>query len=295
MLPALLLAVAALLDLVLPHPTHVARAEFGTSFATNLLTIAAGLGGLFGGKIDKNVKRALDGMRLTLALAFEALAHFAKDSGDTQSKSVGILRRLWDVVIIGFIHHVDTAVRKLHDWLKKTLGPILRALYKIRAQLLKLYDKWLRPIFDTIDAIRHVLSVLSFLHLDFARKADEKLGELEARLRRIILVPLQLLNKVIDQVTLVIDEFGFYQRYTLVRSMVLYERDYWKTVWLSAHRRELENPAGPHVWPKSKTAGEFGRELNDYVVNDSGPDKAFIDEWGRDLLLEMSRADASAS
>jgi len=292
MWPALLLAVAALVDLVLPHPAHVTRAEFGTGFATTIISIAGGLSGLFKGKIDGNVKRALDGMRLTLAVAFEALAHFAKDSGDTQSKSVGLLRRLWDVVIIGFIHHVDTAVRKLHDWLKKTIGPILRALYKIRAQLLKLYDKWLRPIFDTIDVIRHVLSVLSFLHLDFARKADEKLSELEARLRRIILVPLQKLNQVIDQVTLVIDEFGFYQRYTLVRSMVLFERDYWKTVWLSAHRRELENPAGPHVWPPETTPKDFSDSVIAYAGDQSGPDAAWLREYVQDVVLIAERRGA---
>lgn len=284
MLPVWLLTIAALLDLVLPHPTHVVRAEFGTDFAVKLVSIIGGFTGLFGGKIDKNVKRALDGMRLTLALAFEALAHFAKDTGDTQSKSVGLFRRLWDLVIIGFIHHVDTAVRKLHDWLKKTLGPILRALYKIRKQLLKLYDKWLKPIFDTIDVIRHVLGVLAFLHLDFARKADQKLSELEARLRRLILVPLQKLNQVIDQVTLVIDEFGFYQRYTLVRSMVLYERDYWKTVWLSARRREAENPKPVPPAVDERTPDSVAIEAVSVLRGEETPGSARADELAATIL-----------
>lgn len=293
MIVALLLVVAALLDLVIPHPAGVARAEFGGGFAGTIIQIGAGLAGLFRGKIDKNVKSALDGMRLTLALAFNALADFGKESGNTQAKSVGILRRLWDVVILGFIHKVDHGVRALRDWLKHTLGPILRALYKIRTRLLAFYAKWFKPIFDTIDVIRHVLQLLSFLHIDVARKLDQQLAELEARLRRLILVPLQKLNEVIDQVNLVIDLGGFFQRYTYVRSMVLYERDHWSNWWASVHRREQERPALPIDNGKlRRPVADVAADARAYIVDGEGPDRARIDEHGADLRLRIQRLPA---
>lgn len=237
--------VAALLDLVIPHPAGVLRAEFGTGLAGTLVGIGAGLIGLFGGKIDKNVKTALDGMRLSLRLALEALADFGGEVGGEQAKSTGIIARILGVVLLGLIHGVDNGITGLHNWLKNTLGPVLRALQKFRKLFLAFYDKWFKPIFDTIDVIRHVLQVLSFLHLDFARNLDQKLSDLEARLRKIILFPLVELNKVINQVNLVIDEFGFYQRYTLVRSMIKYDVDMWNTL---LHRQVVG------ISPAEKTA-----------------------------------------
>lgn len=290
MLVALLLVVAALLDLVIPHPAGVLRAEFGSGFAGTIITIGAGLLGLFKGKIDKNVKTALDGMRLTLALAFNALADFATEAGNTQAKSVGILRRLWDLVIIGMIHKVDKGIRALRDWLKHTLGPILRALLKVRNVLLRIYSKWLKPIFDTIEVIRHVLQLLSFLHIDVARKLDQSLAELEARLRRIILVPLQKLNEVIDQVNLVIDLGGFFQRYTYVRSMVLYERDHWNNWWASVHLREQEKPRSTTTATPARAIADVRGDLFAYVVDGNGPDKERIDEHLDDLWLRLGRA-----
>lgn len=282
--------VAALLDLVIPHPAGVLRAEFGTGLAGTLVGIGAGLIGLFGGKIDKNVKTALDGMRLSLRLALEALADFGGEVGGEQAKSTGIIARILGVVLLGLIHGVDNGITGLHNWLKNTLGPVLRALQKFRKLFLAFYDKWFKPIFDTIDVIRHVLQVLSFLHLDFARNLDQKLSDLEARLRKIILFPLVELNKVINQVNLVIDEFGFYQRYTLVRSMVLYEKDYWNTLWLSAHKREQEKPPSTSQPPPERTIAAVRSDMVAYVADDGGPDKERIDEHVADLQLRLARA-----
>lgn len=235
--------------------------DFGTGSAGKILNTIATLGGLFSGKIDKNVKKALDGMRLAMAFSFGVVAAFMSETGAKQAKGVGILRRLWDSVILVALLKLDTWIKRAHKWLDKTLGPILRTLLKYRKKLLDFYKHWFRPIFDTIDAVRHVLRVLSFLHIDIAGKIDRRLGEFESWVTEKFGYVLGKINKLIAATELVIDEFGFYQRYTLVRSMVLYERDYWKTLWISAHKRERENPKASPAAVKELTAAAAASEL----------------------------------
>lgn len=223
------LTVAALcaLDPWLPHPAGVSRAEFGTTPAGALLSIGAGLVNLFSGKIDKNVKRALDGMRLTLAVAFETVAGFMKETGQKQSGVVGILRRFWDAALLPLIKKIDGKINRLYAWLKDTFGPIVSALLWLRKHVIDFYGKWFKPIFDTIDAVRGILRVLGVLHLDVARKLDEKLARLEARILAPLRVALETINTLIDWTERVIDGNGFFQRYTFLRSQVKYARASW--------------------------------------------------------------------
>lgn len=264
--------------------------DFGTGTAGNVLNIIGTLGGLFRGKIDKNVARALDGLRLAMAFALTQVASFMSETGQKQSKGVGILRRLWEDVILVALTKLDGWVRRAHDWLGKTLGPILRTLIKYRKKLLDFYKHWFRPIFDTIDAVRHVLRVLSFLHVAVAEKIDRRLAAFEDWVSDKLGFVLREINKLIDTTQLVIDEFGFYQRYTLVRSMLKYERDYWGALWLSAHKREKENPPPAATWPAETTPKDYADSVGEFMTSGGGPDSAALREYAQDVGLMLTRS-----
>lgn len=292
MIIALLLGLAALLDLVLPHPVTT-RAEFGTDFVGIIIGIGSALAGLFGGGgIDGKVKTALDGIRLVVQRAMNAMADFGQETGNTQSKATGILRRLWDVVVIGLIHHLDSAVKGLHEWLKTTLGPILRALLKMRKMLLDFYTHWFKPIFDTIDAIRGVLRALSLLHIKVAQQLDAQLGELEARLRKPILLALGKINEAINIIDNVVGLGGLFQRLALIESQWHYVGDMWSV--LIKHSPDgvtfEQNDQLRKQTVTAVDATKLARDVNDYITTGAGELAPDVDAYTALFLASVNDA-----
>lgn len=199
------------------------RADFGVTAAIAIVTLLGNLFGIFRGKVDKNVKAGLEFLRAGIVEVGKVLAEFAKDTGRMLAKVAGLLRRSWTRVILPFLRKLDRWVLRVQKWLRDTFGPIIHALLWLRTNILKFYEKWLRPIFDTIEVMRRILGLLSFLHLSFARKLDAQLAEIERRLRQPIDALLRKVNEIIDWTDLVLDAGGFFQRYTLIKSL-------WKNV-----------------------------------------------------------------
>jgi hypothetical protein len=281
----LTVAALGLVDAWTAHPSGVCLAEFGTGPAGVLISIGASLFNLFGGKIDANVKRALDGMRLTLARSLEVVAAFMKDTGKTTSRGIGILSRFWEAVLLPFLKKADGRLLRIYKWLKDTFGPIVSALLWLRKHIVDFYGKWFRPIFDTIDAVRGILRLLGVLHVEFAKKLDDKLARLEARLLKPLRVALETINTLIDWTERIIDLNGFFQRYTLIRSMLLHERDVWRVWWASAHKRDQESPPAPQTWPAPPTSANVSESIIVYAQDRSGPDAAASKELAQDIVL----------
>lgn len=285
------LAVAALwaLDAWVPHPAGVTRAEFGSSPAATLITIGAGVLGLFRGKIDKNVKVALDGLRFAMVRGFEVVSDFMKDSGKKQSGLVGILRRFWDAGLLPLIRKIDGKINRLRQWLKDTIGPIVAVLLKLRKRILDFYGKWFKPIFDTIDAVRGILRVLGVLHVDFARKLDEKLARLESWVLKLFEKPLEKINELVNFSERVMDLDGFFQRYTLVRSQILHVRDTFNVLFHSQNKPLTDEERSAAL--SRDVVKPFEQTLADgraYILHGTGPDAAVIEEMFADLRLRLS-------
>jgi len=112
------------------------------------------------------------------------------------------------------------------DWARDTLDDFFRPIFKflrhLRDELLKFYDKWVRPILDTIGIARKVLSVFRALGIEWAKKLDAKLASLEEAIDRPFRALLGKLNEVINFVNRIATADGLFQRLALVRSI---ERD----------------------------------------------------------------------
>jgi hypothetical protein len=169
---------------------------------------------------------------------------------------------------------------KFVDWARHTLerlfGPIVKWLQRVRAELLKFYEKWVRPILDTIDLSRKVLHILSKLHIEWATKLDAKLGAVSDWISQRFLEVLGKVNDVINVVNRVVTADGLFQRLALVKSI---ERDaHYVFNELQNLRRKpitggemkiLVAEKGPQ--PLSKTTADF----IEYSKTGSGP----IAEW----------------
>jgi hypothetical protein len=281
------------LDGALPHAADVTRADFGIDAGRLLIRLGATLFGFFGGKIDALVKRALENMRDTLKGVIEAIADFAVTTGTLMARVAGLLKRFLSRVIVPMLQRLDQWALRLHRWLKDTFGPLLHFLLEVRRRIFEIYNKWLRPIFDTIDMVRRILGVLSLLHLDFARKLDEKLAALERRLLLPIQAVIRKINEAIDVLDRVIDLDGFYQRYTLIRSLLKYQRDALKVWWVSIHRpltgEKLAEYRRPH---EVRPAADVANEVLRYINTGDAPNAARIEEYAADFLRGLDAASA---
>lgn len=226
-----LFAAVCALDLWL-RPTGVTRAEFGGGVGGVIVGVLSGLAGLFGGggKVDGTTLRILTGLRDAVVAVGTSFTGYAYETNGKLGRIAGILSRLWDAVLLPFIKKTDGKIRGVYDWLKATLGPVIEALKWLRKHVLDIYDKYFRPILDTIDAIRGVLRVLSLLHVKIAAKLDAQLAALEHRLLAPIRLALETINALIDWTQRVITADGFFQRYTFLVSQIRYAAQSWNVL-----------------------------------------------------------------
>lgn len=199
-----------------------------------------------------------------------------------------LLRNFWSSVLRPFVAWTWRQVDRLAAWLQRTFDPVLRALFRIRAELLRWYDKWLRPVFDTITAIRRILQLLSAFRLEWARALDRRLAELEDRLLAPIRFALTKINEAIDVVNRIVTLDGLLQRMTLLRSLA---RDVGalRAIWHNAASKPLteEARAAARARDQFKGGEQLARESIAYLQTGVGPHAASINEWGAELLRRL--------
>ncbi len=135
------------------------------------------------------------------------------------------------VVIRGFKHVISDIVhgrflhlyqdylalkKKIKDWLDKHLP----WLFELR----KRFDLWWRhtivPLLNWIHRVRAILAVLRIFHVGFAKKLDELLAGLEAKIIKNTLVLRAKLNLVISIIDLVLDPGLLIRQNVLIGSAV---------------------------------------------------------------------------
>jgi hypothetical protein len=262
------LAVACLiaLDRHLPHARGVLGADFGSGDAGIVATVINALGGLFRGKVSKELASALFELRKQLIDFGKAVAQFMTSSGVLLSRLTGIVRRFWRSVILPSLMRMDHWITSLHHWLRDTIKPILDFLLSVRKHILDFYAKWFRPIFDTIEVFRRILQLGSFLGIDAARKLDQKLAELERRLRVPIDFLVRKVNEAIGWVNRIVDANGFFQRYTLLRSQALYVYDTFAILHKARQRPLTEEERKAITWAAEVRPADETFALMDQAV-----------------------------
>jgi len=183
-------------------------------------------------------------------------------------------------------------VFRLVDWAKRTLDDFFRPIFKflrhLRAELLKFYDKWVRPILDTIGVARKVLAVFRALGLDWAKKLDAKLASLEEQIDRPFRLLLAKINEVMNFVNRIATANGLFQRLALVQSITrdftVIGEEYGRWHKKAATPAELAAQAA-RVYPELDPH-RIGVEIGNFYRDDSGEYAALINE----LIPEWRRA-----
>jgi hypothetical protein len=220
----------------------------------------------------------------------QAIAHFAILVAGVFARVASVLAHFWSGTLRPFISYVYNQALKLHAWLVRTFEPIIKYLEKIRQTIAKIYDRWFRPILDVIDTTRRILQFLALVRIPFARELDRYLAELEAR----ILWPIQYayakINEALYWINRIVTFDGYFQRLTLIASLIKYERDTLAIWWTSIHRPLTGARRDDYTRPPvQKPIEQVRQELVAYVRDGAGPDRARIDEHAADMRLRLAR------
>ena len=272
-----------------PAPAIV-RADFGVSAAILVISFLGNLFGLFGGGVNRATKRALEGMRDVITNIGREIANFARDTAAVFATVWGILRKFWARVLLPLILRLDRYIDRIFKWLRDTFGPVIEALLWIRRKIMEFYDKWLAPIFDTIDVLRRILGIFSLFGLEWSRKLDAALAELQERLTLAIARVLGRLNEVIDVIDTITTRDRLFQRIAFLGTL---ERDL-LYIW-RAFNNGQSKPLTDEERRAAAAAGVYrsGEQVIEesrlYLRTGDGPNASSIAEWVRELDLRLSR------
>lgn len=210
-------------------------------------------GSLFGlGGVSSEVRNTIRWIKSRLVDLIGTVARGLARFGLLMKKVGQLFQKLWTGILRPAIARIFGWVQKLSALLKKWLDPIIKWLRRIRDEILKFYEKFIRPILDAIDVARRILRIASLLGLDWAKKLEEKLAKVQTAISAPFLQVVAKLNEAIGWINKIITLDGLFQRFTLFRSLWVYRRDFvnftTNTLFRPATKEEKDgvtNPPGP--------------------------------------------------
>lgn len=208
------------------------------------------------------------------------------------------LRRGWDFLEATYDKVLKPAWQhfwkwfdRARRWLEDVFKPVFRWLYRVRKWILDFYAKYVRPILDILGIAQKVLRVLETLGLDWAKRLDAQLAELQRRIDEPFRYLLAQVNKIINVVNRVVTADGLFQRLALIRSI---ERDFKlvaNTWWWAVNeaptddqRRRLRSPV------ETKSLREHTKELRSVLRDEPSPMTNAVQEHVQDLRLKLRAA-----
>jgi hypothetical protein len=176
----------------LPGSTITARLFNGLgSFLGSLL------GGILGGNADAKIDRLrYDMVNVTNALwnAIKALGGVVHATARGAGALAKVIHDIWHKGIKPVLDHIKEIGQRISKIIDKVLKPYLLWMQRMRKLILDIYVKIVLPILNLIQGIRKALALLRLAHVPFAKKLDERLQRLEAKITRPIQVLLQRVN-----------------------------------------------------------------------------------------------------
>jgi hypothetical protein len=249
--------------------------------------IITGVVAAFGWLADKAVTIAVIVWHATQIVG-GAIVRFAIGLGQILGRVYHLFAQFWSQVLRPFIGFVWRNIERLQTWLKQTMGPVLKFLEQVRKRVFDIYDRYFRPILDTIDVARGALRILATFRVEWARELDRKLAELQEWILWPIREVMLRLNEAMNWINRIVTLDGLFQRLTLLRSIT---RDIGRigAIWHAAASRPLtaeERRTNPAL-PPTKTPEQSISDFQVYLRTGDGPHRAAIDEAIADLRLKL--------
>jgi len=151
------------------------------------------------------IQHALNAIGNELASVFHLLSRLA-------GYVLGFLKTLLKDVVHALVAAVDAIGKMLKDVFAHGIIPALQALQRLRDYLLKIYERYLRPLLIVLQDLRKVLAILKAFHVGFATKLDNVLADIQSKLSTPLLYLLRYTNAIANYINLILDARLFLQR-----------------------------------------------------------------------------------
>jgi len=132
-----------------------------------------------------------------------------------------------------FVTRVWTQLQRLQQFLKDKFGPVLQFIRRIKDEINAFYNKYIRPIIDTIEFIRRLNSLLQVFHIDLLKKLDSVLQKVEQRIEEPFLWVQQKISWLENWIDRIVTVDGLFKKAALLSSMVKYSPSWVSGFWNS--------------------------------------------------------------
>lgn len=192
---------------------------------TAILSIISSLFGLFRGGANKNIADAFSGVRSAIAQVSDRLMRFAW----WIARGVGWLLRAVQALWVRVLRPMLDYLRQLAEWMRRKIDFILRHYFrwisKIQEHLLRIYERFVRPVIVAIQRLRQMLYVLRLLRIRWAEKLDAELARIQNAISGALLDILRAVNFLGSWVNILVSARGLLQEPMLVNSVAEFRDD----------------------------------------------------------------------
>jgi hypothetical protein len=163
----------------------------------------------YGGGVDPFVLAALIWLINTLVSVVQffwnLIVHIVKVLVVLFQAIAKFLDHLWKNYVKRAIQWLASHVQKLRAWLKRTIGPIIKRLQKIKQWYDQHILKQQLRMLQMIQNLRRILGILRLFHVKWAAKLDGALADMQNRIETTIAVVRGTLNQIINTLAIAFD------------------------------------------------------------------------------------------
>lgn len=275
-----------------PDGSGIVRADFGiTGVALIVSSVFNFLGGLFRGRVDPGVKRALEGIRGAIAEIGRSILDGLAWAGGKMTAILAAVKRFIARAFGPLFEMLKRFVTKVARILDRILGPIINFLDMVRQHLWGIYRDFIRPVLDVIEFIRFPLRILSAFNIEWAKRLDATLANLEDWITDNFTFVMGKVNQALDALNQIRDVAGLLKRYALMNSLLrdihIQSAMWWR--W----RFKLEDPAA--IAERNRRLGErtmadVKRDTETVIVTGDGPYGALVREMSIQWRMYLDNA-----
>ena len=193
----------------------------------------ASLFGLFRGKVSKNIREALEGLRGAIYDIGQKLMRLGVRLSRTIGKLLVVVHKIWVRVLDPMLDEISRIAERVTRVIDRVLRPYLEFMLRVRQAILDIYERYVRPVVVVIQRMRQVVAILRLARVPFAKKLDDFLVRLQTRITAPILEALRRTTLFAPWINVLLTSKMLLQRAILLNSSYAYQGSLTNLFWNS--------------------------------------------------------------
>jgi hypothetical protein len=127
---------------------------------------------------------------------------------------------VWENVIKGTLTKAVSIFARVRNWLQKVLGPIIKYIQLAKKLMDEYFNKYIKPIINTLNIFRKFLGVFRILGFKWAARLDGDIAKIEGKITEVYTTLRGYLNTAITYLDLIVDPLGILRRNPLFAALI---------------------------------------------------------------------------